>query len=116
MRNGCYLVALGGLLVTAALLAGLGGAGSMSVADACNGGKGGKGGDGGNGGGGLGGHSFGIAATGTAPALDAATQKAVTPGPKGTGGLGGNMDASMNHGADGMAAACWDFGAKVACK
>jgi hypothetical protein len=95
--------------------AGIGGMGG-TVSDACNGGKGGKGGDGGDGGGGLGGHSFGIAATGTAPMLDAATKSAITPGPKGTGGKGGNMDASMNHGADGMAAACWDFAANAACK
>jgi hypothetical protein len=46
-----------------------------TVTDACNGGKGGKGGDGGSGGGGLGGHSLGIAVTGTAPTLDAATRR-----------------------------------------
>jgi hypothetical protein len=87
-----------------------------TVADACNGGKGGKGGDGGPGGGGLGGHSLGIAAAGTAPVLDAATKSAITPGAKGIGGKGGNMDASMNHGTDGMAAPCWDFGSNAACK
>ena len=46
----------------------------------------------------------------------AATKKATTPGTKGSGGLGGNMDADMNHGADGTAAACWDFGGNAACK
>ena len=82
----------------------------------CSGGAGGTGGNGGNGSGGLGGHSLGIAAMGTAPVLDAATKTAITPGAKGAGGLGGNMDADMNHGADGSAAACWDFGANAACK
>jgi hypothetical protein len=95
--------------------AGDGGANSMGVGSACNGGKGGDGGNGGNGGGGLGGHSLGIAVTGSAPTLDAATQKAITPGAKGTGGPGGNLDANMNHGAPGMASACWDFTANAAC-
>jgi hypothetical protein len=94
---------------------GNGGAASGPAAG-CNGGTGGKGGNGGNGSGGLGGHSLGIAATGTAPVLDAATKKAIAPGTKGGGGKGGNMDADMNHGADGLAAACWDFGTNAACK
>jgi hypothetical protein len=94
--------------------AGLGGSGG-TVADGCNGGKGGKGGDGGDGGGGLGGHSLGIAATGTLPKMDAATKGAIAPGAKGLGGKGGNMNASTNQGADGMSAACWDFGSGAAC-
>ena len=96
--------------------AGDGGASGVSAKSACNGGKGGDGGNGGNGSGGLGGHSLGIATMGTPPLLDAATKTAITPGTKGAGGLGGNMDADMNHGADGTAAGCWDFGTKVACK
>jgi hypothetical protein len=92
--------------------AGDGGAASMGVGSACNGGKGGDGGTGGDGGGGLGGHSLGIAATGSAPKFDGAT---ITLSSHGSGGLGGNMDASMNHGADGMAAACWDFMSNAAC-
>jgi hypothetical protein len=95
--------------------AGTGGNGA-TAASGCNGGKGGDGGNGGNGSGGLGGHSLGIAATGTAPVLDAATKAATTFGAKGTGGKGGNMDADMNHGTDGMAAPCWDFAADAACK
>jgi len=94
--------------------AGLGGMGG-TVADACNGGKGGKGGDGGPGGGGLGGHSLGIAATGTAPMLDAATQGAIMVGVKGAGGAGGNMNQSANPGAGGMAFACWNFSSNAAC-
>ncbi len=86
------------------------------AAAGCNGGAGGGGGNGGNGSGGLGGHSLGIAATGTAPMLDTATKSAITPGTKGAGGKGGNMDENMNHGADGMTAACWDFGSNAACK
>ena len=82
---------------------------------ACAGGKGGDGGNGGNGSGALGGHSLPIAAVGTSPMLDAATKAASTPGTKGAGGKGGQMDASMNHGADGIAAACWDFMSKAAC-
>lgn len=92
------------------------GNGGMGAGSGCAGGKGGDAGNGGNGSGGLGGHSFGIALTGTAPVLDPATKAAVTFGAKGTGGKGGNMDADMNHGADGMAAACWDFAANAACK
>jgi hypothetical protein len=86
-----------------------------SVAPGCNGGAGGKGGNGGNGGGAQGGHSFAIAVTGSAPTLDAATQKAITFGAKGVGGPGGNMDADMNHGEDGMAATCWDFAGNKSC-
>ena len=87
----------------------------MGVSSACNGGKGGDGGNGGNGGGGLGGHALGIAVTGSAPLLDTATQKAITPGAKGTGGPGGNMSADVNQGADGMTVACWDFSKGKAC-
>jgi len=95
---------------------GSGGTGGMGAGSACNGGKGGDAGNGGNGSGGLGGNSLGIAVTGTAPVLDAPTKVAITPGTRGSGGLGGNADADMNHGADGVAAACWDFGANGACK
>lgn len=91
------------------------GTGTGGVSDACNGGKGGSGGNGGNGGGGLGGHALGIAVTGAAPTLDAATQKAITVGAKGTGGPGGNTNADANQGADGMALGCWDFIANVTC-
>ena len=97
-------------------LQGNGGMAGLGASKGCAGGAGGDGGNGGNGSGGLGGHSLGIAATGTAPVLDAATKSAITPGVKGSGGKGGNMDASMNHGADGVAAACWDFGSNAACK
>ena len=92
-----------------------GGKGSMSVVAGCAGGAGGSGTNGGNGGGGLGGHALGIAFTGSAPVLDTATQKASTPGPKGLGGPGGNMNADANPGANGMASACWDFTANAAC-
>jgi hypothetical protein len=92
-----------------------GGDGGSVLAPGCNGGAGGKGGNGGNGGGGLGGHALGIAVTGSVPTLDAATQKAITLGAKGTGGPGGNMDADMNHGAPGMASACWDFSKNAGC-
>jgi hypothetical protein len=93
-----------------------GGAGNMGVVDGCLGGKGGSGANGGNGGGGLGGHALGIAATGSAPTLDMATQKSLTPGAKGSGGPGGNMSADANPGADGMAFGCWDFTKNAACK
>lgn len=96
-------------------VAGLSGTGNMGVIDGCNGGKGGSGGNGGNGGGGLGGHSLGIAVKGSAPALDTLTQKAITLGGQGPGGLGGNMDADMNHGAPGMASTCWDFSKNASC-
>ena len=92
-----------------------GGAGNMGVGSACNGGKGGDGANGGNGGGGLGGHALGIAVTGSVPVLDMATQKAIVPGAKGTGGPGGNMSADANPGANGMASACWDFTANAVC-
>jgi hypothetical protein len=92
-----------------------GGTGNMGVVDGCIGGKGGSGANGGNGGGGLGGHSLGIAVTGSAPTLDDATQKSITPGAQGTGGPGGNLDADMNHGAPGMAVQCWDFGTGKEC-
>ena len=95
--------------------AGPGGKGG-AVGPGCSGGTGGKGGNGGNGSGALGGHSLPIAVVGTGPVLDAATKKALTPGAKGAGGKGGTMDASMNHGADGIAAPCWDFASKAACK
>jgi hypothetical protein len=72
---------------------------------ACQGGKAGQGGLGGAGGGGLGGHSLGLAVKGPAPTLDTATQKAMTFGAPGDGGLGGNMDLKMNDGAAGVAAA-----------
>jgi hypothetical protein len=87
----------------------------MGVGSACNGGKGGDGANGGNGGGGLGGHSLGIAVTGSAPTLDSATQKAILLGAKGAGGLGGSMDADMNHGEPGMSSSCWDFSLKASC-
>jgi hypothetical protein len=93
----------------------LGGNSGGGAGSACAGGKGGDGGNGGDGGGGLGGHALGVAATGTAPILDAATKTAITPGTNGKGGLGGNMDASTNHGADGKSASCWDFSSNVAC-
>jgi hypothetical protein len=92
-----------------------GGGGNGTVVNACAGGFGGAGGPGSNGGGGLGGHALGIAVTGAAPTLDAATQKAITLGAKGTGGPGGNMDADMNHGAPGMASLCWDFSKNASC-
>jgi hypothetical protein len=90
---------------------GLGGSGGITAGNnafACAGGKGGQGGVGGAGGGGLGGHSLGLAVMGPAPVLDMATQKAITFGVKGTGGLGGSATA-MNNGADGVAAATQDF-------
>ncbi|MEO5729377.1 MAG: hypothetical protein ABI134_28875 [Byssovorax sp.] len=87
-----------------------------TIADGCNGGKGGKGGDGGNGGGGLGGHSLGIAVTGSAPTLDMTSRKSITLGAQGPGGLGGNLDAELNHGAPGMASSCWDFSKKASCE
>jgi hypothetical protein len=90
---------------------GMGGA----VDPGCIGGAGGKGGNGSSGGGGLGGHSLGIAVTGSAPSLDMATQKAIAPGAQGTGGLGGNLNADMNNGADGMSKTCWDFGTMAGC-
>jgi hypothetical protein len=93
----------------------VGGKGSMGVLAGCAGGAGGSGGNGGNGGGGLGGHSLGIAVTGAAPTLDMQTQKAISLGAKGTGGPGGNADADMNHGAPGMASACWDFSNNAGC-
>ena len=92
-----------------------GGKGSMSVVAGCAGGAGGSGANGGNGGGGLGGHALGIAVTGSAPILDTATQKAITPGAKGTGGPGGNTSADANQGADGITVACWDFSKGKAC-
>jgi len=53
---------------------------------------------------------------GTAPVLDAATKDAITPGAKGLGGKGGNMDESMNHGAEGIAQNCWNFDKNVSCQ
>jgi hypothetical protein len=47
--------------------------------------------------------------------LDAATKMAVTPGLAGSGGAGGSADVNMNHGGNGVAAACWDFTANAAC-
>jgi hypothetical protein len=52
---------------------------------------------------------------GTAPVLDAVTKAAITPGPQGSGGQGGNMNADMNQGADGIAATCWDFVTNATC-
>ena len=92
-----------------------GGKASMGVIAGCAGLAGGSGANGGNGGGGLGGHALGIAVTGSAPILDTATQKAITPGAKGTGGPGGNTSADANQGADGMTVACWDFSKGNAC-
>jgi hypothetical protein len=79
----------------------------------CNGGGGGKGGDGGPGGGGRGGHSIGITSTGTAPQID---PSAITIKSAGTGGKGGSNDFKGNHGDNGIAATCWDFGSNTACK
>lgn len=84
---------------------GTGGGTAGNNPSACAGGKGGQGGLGGAGGGGLGGHSLGLAIKGPAPTLDMATQKAITFGMQGAGGLGGNMDVKMNDGAAGVAAA-----------
>jgi hypothetical protein len=85
-------------------------------ASGCYGGSGGKGGNGGNGGGGLGGHSLGIAATGSALVIDAATTAAISNAPTaGTGGDGGNANENSNAGAGGQATACWDFGSNAAC-
>jgi hypothetical protein len=95
--------------------AGDSGTGAAGAVDGCNGGKGGSGGNGGNGSGGLGGHSLGIALTGTKPTLDDATKSSLLPGAPGPGGLGGRMDADMNHGPDGNAGACWDFAKNTAC-
>jgi hypothetical protein len=95
--------------------AGDGGMGAAGAGTACNGGKGGDGGNGGNGSGGLGGHSLGIALTGTKPTLDDATKGSLLPGTPGPGGLGGRMDADMNHGPGGNAGACWDFAKNMAC-
>ncbi len=94
---------------------GMGGNSGGGAGSACAGGKGGDGGNGGNGSGGSGGHSLGIASMGTAPVLDASTTAAITFGTKGSGGKGGNMDQDMNHGADGVAAPCWDFMKNAAC-
>jgi hypothetical protein len=68
---------------------------------ACDGGKGGQGGNGGPGGGGLGGHAIAIAFTGTA--VTKAGTTTLMPGTAGTGGPGGNSDAQMNSGANGVA-------------
>jgi hypothetical protein len=90
---------------------GVGGTGGGTAGNngfACQGGKGGQGGLGGPGGGGLGGHSLGLAVMGPAPSLDTATQKAITFGTMGAGGLGGSA-AAMNNGADGIAAVQQDF-------
>jgi hypothetical protein len=94
---------------------GTGGIGSAGVGAACDGGNGGKGGNGGNGGGGRGGHSLGIAFTGTMPVLDDATKNAIEFEAAGLGGLGGSLNVDMNHGADGIAAKCWDFSANATC-
>lgn len=82
--------------------AGTSGTGKNGSNDSCDGGKGGKGGNGGPGGGGLGGHSLAIAYTGKAVARMGKTM--LTPGTKGTGGLGGS-NTMTNTGADGIAAA-----------
>jgi hypothetical protein len=95
---------------------GPGGASSGTVGSACIGGKGGNGGNGGNGGGGLGGHSLAIAATGTPPVLDDDTKAHLTPGTLGKGGDGGNLNASGNAGAAGLAEKCWSFDTNLACK
>lgn len=87
----------------------------MGVAPGCSGGAGGIGGNGGNGGGAHGGHSLAMTIMGAAPTIDAATQKSIVFGAKGAGGPGGNMDADMNHGEDGLAAACWDFAGNKSC-
>jgi len=46
--------------------------------------------------------------------LDAAT-KTATAGAAGIGDAGGSADVNMNHGGNGVAAACWDFAANAAC-
>jgi hypothetical protein len=84
---------------------GNGGGTANNNPSACQGGKGGQGGLGGAGGGGLGGHSLGLAVKGPLPTLDMGTQKAISFGMQGAGGLGGNMDLKMNDGAAGVAAA-----------
>jgi hypothetical protein len=47
--------------------------------------------------------------------LDAATQKALTFGTKGSGGPGGNTNADMNGGNNGIAAGCWALDTNLAC-
>jgi hypothetical protein len=72
-----------------------GGGGSNS---GCPGGTGGGGGVGGNGGGGAGGPAIGIAYTGTAPTLGAAST--ISKGSGGNGGLGGDNNKASNQGAN----------------
>jgi hypothetical protein len=90
------------------------GNGTGSANDGCQGGAGGKGGAGGPGGGGQGGHSLGIAFQGITAPKGGTFMIDMTK--KGTGGAGGMNNANMGTGADGVAANCWDFGKKAACK
>jgi hypothetical protein len=80
---------------------GAGGKGKNALKAACAGGPGGKGGDGGKGGGGTGGHAIGVAATGSAPAMEGVTFAKGTPG---LGGKGDNANGNMGDGAPGVAA------------
>jgi len=83
----------------------------VDTAKACNGGNGGQGGRGGSGGGGLGGQSFGIAFKGTAPVQ---TMVTITTGAAGTGGIGGDADATAK-GGDGKACKTIDFANAASC-
>jgi hypothetical protein len=95
---------------------GMVGAGAGAAHASCAGGTGGQGGGGGPGGGGQGGHSLGIAFQGTTAPKGGTFMIDLTK--NGTGGMGGvnNMTPTMGKGADGVAADCWDFVAKAACK